>query len=113
MKVFSAFFYTETNTWCYRYGFYTFHDAAVDKLLRKFVRVRIDAEKDTEKSYQKTDARGLPTLMPFTASGERVRFKLRGAKKDLAKDERMITGWLRPQELVINLKRILKACSER
>ncbi len=106
-------FFTETNPWCYRYEYYTFHDATVDRLLRKFVRVRIDAEKDPEKSYQTNGARGLPTLMPFTAAGKRVMFKLRTHEKDLAKNESMITGWLRPQELVVNLKRILRACSER
>ena len=106
-------FFTESNPWCYRYEYYTFHDAEADRLLRRFVRVRIDAEKDPEKSYQKNSARGLPTLMPFTASGKRVMFKLRSREKDLAKEEGMITGWQRPQELVVNLKRILKACSER
>ena len=106
-------FFTETNAWSYRYDFYTFPDAEVDALLRKFVLVRIDAEKDPEKAYQKNDARGFPTLMPFTSQGNPVTFRVRNSDRDLSKKERMITGWQRPQELVINLKRILKACSDR
>jgi hypothetical protein len=111
-------FFTETNPWCFRYEFYSFQDAEVDRLLRRFVLVRVDAEKDPERAFQKYAARGLPTLMPLTNAGEKVSFKLRTRDKDgtvteLKRDETMITGWLRPTELAENLKRILRACSER
>ena len=106
-------FFTESNPWSYRYEFYTFRDSEVDRLLRRFVLVRIDAEKDPEKSYQESRARAIPTLLPLTAAGKSVTFRLRTRKKDLKKEERMITGWQRPRELAVNLKRILKACSER
>jgi hypothetical protein len=111
-------FYTESNPWCFRYEFYSFQDEEVDALLRRFVLVRVDAEKDTERAFQKYAARGLPTLMPLTPAGEKVAFKLRTRDKDgtvteLERDETMITGWLRPTELAENLKRVLRACSER
>lgn len=106
-------FYTEGNPWCYRYEFYTFQDAEVDRLLRRFVLVRVDAEKDPEKNYGKYAPRGLPALMPLTADGQAVRFHLRSRDAELVKAESMIIGWQRPTELAVNLKRILKACSER
>ena len=111
-------FFTESNPWSYRYAFYSYPDAEVDSLLRRFVLVRIDAEKDAEKSYQTLSARGLPALLPLTASGKAVSFTFRsrgkdGKVRDLAREENMITGWQRPTELAVNLKRILKACAAR
>jgi len=111
-------FFTESNPWGYRYAFYSYRDEEVDSLLRRFVRVRIDAEKDPEKSYQTLSARGLPALLPLTATGKTVSFRFRsrgkdGKVRDLAREETMITGWQRPTELVVNLKRILKTCAER
>jgi hypothetical protein len=109
-----VFFMTETNPWCFRYEYYTFPDREVDKLLREFVLVRIDAEKDPEQSFQGSGARVVPTLLPFTAGGKRVRFTQRnrdaeGRVADLAQPDEMISGWQRPQELVVNLRRILEA----
>jgi hypothetical protein len=108
-----AFFYTESNPWSFRYDYYTFPDREVDALLRRFVLVRIDAEKDEERSYAATGALGLPCLVPLTAAGESVSFRFRmrddaGEVVDLEKEERMITGWQRPEELAENLRRILK-----
>lgn len=108
-----VFFMTETNPWCFRYEYYTFPDREVDEILRKFVLVRIDAEKDAEKSFQGTGARVVPTLLPFTADGKRIRFTQRnrdaeGHVADLAQPDEMISGWQRPQELVVNLRRILE-----
>ncbi|MHC4731004.1 MAG: thioredoxin family protein [Planctomycetota bacterium] len=108
-------FFTESNPWCFRYDYYTFPDGDVDELLRRFVLVRIDAEKDPERSYAKSGARGLPVLVPLTAEGRPVTFRVRsrdeknGRVADLKENERMITGWQRPQELKRNLERILKA----
>ena len=108
-------FFSETNAWCYRYDFYTFPDREVDALLRLFVLARIDVDKDRAKSYQELGGRGMPTLMPLKASGERISFRLRtrdaeGKIGDLGpKEEQMVTGWQRPQELIVNLKRILDA----
>jgi hypothetical protein len=56
--------------------------------------------------------------MPLTTAGEPVRFTFRSRGRDkkvadLERKESMITGWQRPTELVVNLRRILKACSER
>jgi hypothetical protein len=109
-----VFFMTETNPWCFRYEYYTFPDREVDKLLREFVLVRIDAEKDAEKSFQASGARVVPTILPFTADGKRIRFTQRnrdaeGRVADLARPDEMISGWQRPQELVVNLRRILEA----
>ena len=105
---------TETNPWCFRYEYYTFPDREVDKLLREFVLVRIDAEKDAEQSFQATGARVVPTLLPLTVDGKRIRFTQRnrdqeGRVADLARPDEMISGWQRPQELVVNLRRILEA----
>lgn len=108
-------YFTENNPWCFRYDFYTFPDRDVDALLRRFVLVRIDAEKDAERSYTKSGARSMPALVPFTAEGEPVTFRVRsrdeksGRAYDLKEQERMITGWQRPQELERNLERILRA----
>jgi hypothetical protein len=107
-------FFTESNPWCFRYDFYTFPDRDVDALLKRFVLVRIDAEKDAEQSYTKSGARSMPALVPFTAEGEPVTFRVRsrgedGRVTDLKEKERMINGWQRPQELERNLERILKA----
>ncbi|MHC4817404.1 MAG: thioredoxin family protein [Planctomycetota bacterium] len=108
-------FFTESNPWCFRYDFYTFPDRDVDALLQRFVLARIDAEKDAERSYAKSGARSMPALVPFTAEGEPVTFRVRsrdeksGRVADLREKERMINGWQRPQELQRNLERILKA----
>ncbi len=108
-------FFTESNPWCFRYDFYTFPDRDVDALLQRFVLVRIDAEKDPERSYTKSGARSMPALVPFNAEGRPVTFRVRsrdeksGRTYDLKEKERMINGWQRPQELERNLERILKA----
>jgi hypothetical protein len=109
-----AFFYTESNPWSFRYDYYTLPDREVDELLRRFVLVRIDAEKDPEKGYAAIGARGLPCLVPLTRKGEPVTFRFRmrddaGEVVDLEEEERMVTGWQGPAELAENLRRILKA----
>lgn len=108
-----VFFFAETNEWCYRYDYYTFPDREVDRLLRRFVLVRIDVEKDAEHAYQRVGARSLPTLVPFTTAGGPISFTLRhtgeGQPADLPEPEKMISVWQRPQELATNLKRILAA----
>jgi len=109
-----AFFFTESNPWSFRYDYYTLCDREVDEILRRFVLVRIDAEKDPEKGYAAVGARGLPCLVPLTAEGEQVSFRFRmrddtGEVMDLEQEERMITGWQGPAELCENLRRILKA----
>jgi hypothetical protein len=109
-----AFFFTESNPWSFRYDYYTLADREVDELLRRFVLVRIDAEKDPEKGYAAVGARGLPCLVPLTAKGEQVSFRFRmrddmGQVSDLEEEERMITGWQGPAEFAENLRRILKA----
>lgn len=109
-----AFFFTESNPWSFRYDYYTLPDREVDELLRRFVLVRIDAEKDPEKGYAAVGARGLPCLVPLTDEGEPVSFRFRmrddtGEVYDLEQEERMITGWQGPAELSENLRRILKA----
>jgi len=109
-----VFFYTESNPWSFRFDYYTFPDREVDELLRRFVLARIDAEKDEEQSYAAAGARGLPCVIPFTEEGEAVSFKFRmrddtGEVADLKREERMITGWQRPEEFAENLRRILKA----
>jgi len=109
-----AFFFTESNPWSFRYDYYTLPDREVDELLRRFVLVRIDAEKDPEKGYAAVGARGLPCLVPLTEDGEPVSFRFRmrddtGEVYDLEQEERMVTGWQAPKELAENLRRILKA----
>lgn len=109
-----AFLYTETNAASFLYDYYTLPDREVDELLRRFVLVRIDAEKDPEKSYAAVGARALPCLVPFTAEGEHVEFRFRmrdetGEMFDFAENERMVTGWQGPVEFAENLRRILKA----
>jgi len=108
-----VFYFTESNPWCFRYGYSTFPDAEVDALLRRFVLARIDVAKDTENSYVTSGARGTPCLLPLKADGKGILFRVRlreasGKVTDLKQKEKMITGWQRPQELVLNLKRILK-----
>jgi len=109
-----VFYFAENNVASYRYDYFTFPDEEVDALLRRFVRVKIDAEKDPEGSYRRSGARLLPALVPYTEDGEPLAFKLmhrtpEGDVRNLAEDESMISGWQRPQEFVINLKRILIA----
>jgi hypothetical protein len=109
-----ACFFAETNPWSYRYDYYTFPDAEVDAMLRKFVLVRIDAEKDPERSYQQSGARSIPALLPLTADGKPVSFTLRhrdadGTVQDLPQPEKVVQLWQRPQELAENLRRILAA----
>ncbi len=109
-----AFFFTESNPWSFRYDYYTLPDREVDELLRRFVLVRIDAEKDPEKGYAAVGARGLPCLVPLTEDGEPVTFRFRmrddtGEVYDLEQEERMVTGWQAPKELAENLRRILRA----
>ena len=105
---------TESNPWCFRYEYYTFADKEVDALLRRFVRVRIDVEKDAGKSFGKSGARALPTLLPLTKNGKPVTFIVRhrdadGNVADLEHPEHHIAGWQRPRELAENLRRILAA----
>jgi hypothetical protein len=109
-----AWYITESNPWCFRLAYYTFTDREVAELLENFVLVVIDVEKDPERSYAKCGARGLPTLLPLTADGEPIRFKVRhatlqGNVEDLKEPDTLLTGWQRPQELATNLKRILRA----
>jgi len=113
-----VFFITESNPWCFRYEFYTFPDHEVDALLRRFVCVRIDVEKNREGSYLKSGARGLPTLMPLDQNGKPVEFRVRhrdieGNVADLERLEKHMTGWQRPPEFVENLRRILAAMGVR
>jgi hypothetical protein len=103
-----VFYYTESNAWCYRCDYYTFRDREVDELLRKFVLVRIDAEKDAAESFAATGARGFPTFYPLTPSGRNVTIALRLRDAEL-QNEKFITGWQRPQEFAENLRRILGA----
>lgn len=109
-----AFLFTETNAASFLYDYYTLPDREVDELLRRFVLVRIDAEKDPEKSYAGVGARALPCLVPFTPGGEHVGFRFcmrdeSGKVFDFAENERMVTGWQGPAEFAENLRRILKA----
>jgi len=109
-----AFFVAESNAWCYRYDFYTFPDREVAALLERFVRVRIDVEKDGDQDYRESGARGLPALVPLTPEGDPVSFRLLnrapdGTIADLESPEHAITGWQRPEELAVNLGRVLEA----
>ncbi len=109
-----AFYFTESNPWCYRCEFYTFPDREVDALLRRFHLVRIDAEKDPERSLQQGGKGVLPCFVPMTADGRPVAFTMRlreeeGRVRDLEQPERAIAGWQRPEEFAENLRRILKA----
>jgi len=109
-----AFFFTESNPWAFRYDYYTLCDREVDELLREFVLVRIDAEKDPEKGYAAVGARGMPCIVPLTSEGKPVEFRYRmrddqGQAYDLDKEERMVTGWQGPEEFAENLRRIIKA----
>lgn len=111
-----VFYTSESNAWCYRVEYYTFADREVDELLRKFVLVRIDAEKDPEQSYGKSGARGFPAFLPLSASGAAPTFSLLvreadGKTRELA-GEKCITGWQRPQEFAENLRRILRALGQ-
>jgi len=109
-----AFYFTESNPWCYRCEFYTFPDREVDALLRRFELVRIDAEKDPERSSQQGGRSVLPCFVPLTPDGKPIPFRMRlrdesGTVRDLEKPEQAITGWQRPQEFAENLRRILGA----
>ncbi len=109
-----AFYFTESNPWCYRCEFYTFPDREVDALLRRFHLVRIDAEKDPERSSQQGGRSVLPCFVPFAPDGKPIPFRKRlrdesGTVRDLEKPEQAITGWQRPQEFAENLRRILDA----
>ncbi len=59
----------------------------------------------------------LPTLYPLTSKGERVSFQLRvrdaDGKVEELEGEHAIVGWQRPEELEVNLKRILDAADIR
>ncbi|MEM8882652.1 MAG: hypothetical protein AAGD14_01120 [Planctomycetota bacterium] len=111
-------YYTETNDWWWRYHFTTFRDAEIDRLLRRFERVAIDAEKDREKSFQKSGARGLPTLQFWTPDGRLIEFDLRardsdGKLRELGRTQQGVTGWQRPGDLVVNLRRVLDTLRKR
>ena len=104
--------YTESNVWWWRYLFYTFPDREVDALLRRFTLVAIDAEKDEQGSFQKSGGRAMPALQAFTKDGRPVSFRLRardqdGKPRELELTTAGVTGWQRPADLVVNLKRML------
>ncbi len=106
--------YTESNVWWWRYVYYTFPDREVDALLRRFVLVAIDAEKDKLGSFQKSGGRSMPALQGFTPDGRPISFRLRardqsGKARELELTTAGITGWQRPADLVVNLKRVLAA----
>ncbi len=109
-----VFYFAETNVASYRYDYYTFPDKEVDALLRRFVLVKIDTEKDPEASYGRSGARLLPALIPYDKDGDKLEFKLmhrrpNGDVDNLVEPESMVSGWQRPQEFSVNLKRIVIA----
>jgi len=111
-------YYTETNVWWWRYVFYTFPDREVDRLLRQFVLTAVDAEKGGLDAFQKSGAGSLPTLQAFFPDGKAIAFRFRsrdkqGKVRDLEMTTSGATGWLGPQDLVVNLQRILKAAEAR
>jgi len=111
-------YYTETNHWWWRYLHTTFRDAEVDRLLRRFELVAIDAEKDPADSYKKSGARALPALQFFTPDGKPIEFRLlsrdkSGEVRELGPSSTGITGWQRPIDLATNLQRVLEALRPR
>ncbi len=104
-------FFTEANAYCWLAEYCTYPDREVDALLRGCVLASIDSDKDTGKSYQALGLKALPAVVPFTAAGERITFDLgvRGADGKITelKGEQAITGWHRPQEFALNLRRAL------
>ena len=111
-------YYTETNDWWWRYLFTTFRDREVDRLLRRFVRVAIDAEKDPHQSFKESGARALPALQFFTPDGEAISLRLRsrdkaGKVRELGRTSTGITGWQRPVDLEVNLRRIMESLRPR
>jgi len=111
-------YYTETNAWWWRYLYYTFPDREVDRLLRQFVRTAIDAEKGGADAYQKSGAKSLPALQAFLPNGRAIAFRFRsrdktGKVRDLEITTAGVSGWLTPQDLVVNLNRMLKASGTR
>ena len=107
-------FYTETNVWWWRYAYYTLPDREVDTLLRQFVLAAIDAEKGGVEAFQKTGASSLPALIAYSTAGKPIAFRFRsrdqtGKVRDLEITRSGATGWLTPQDLAVNLQRILKA----
>jgi len=111
-------YYTETNDWWWRYLFTSFMDREVDRALRRFERVAIDAEKDAAQSFKKSGARALPSLQFFTPDGRAVPFRLRSREKggkvrELGETSTGITGWQLPSDLEVNLRRVLEALQPR
>jgi hypothetical protein len=111
-------YYTETNDWWWRYLYTTFRDREVDRLLRRFERVAIDAEKEPEQSFKKSGARALPSLQFFTPDGRPIPFRLRSREKsgkvrELGETRTGITGWQLPTDLEVNLRRVLEALRPR
>jgi len=111
-------YYTETNHWWWRYLYSTFRDREVDRLLRRFERVAIDAEKDPAGSYKKSGARAVPALQFLAPDGSPVSFRLRARDRDgrireLGRTETGVTGWLRPADLEANLRRVLAELQPR
>jgi hypothetical protein len=109
--------YTETNDWWWRYLYYTFRDRKVDGLLRQFTLAAIDAEKDSEHAYQTSGARGLPAFEFFTPDAERISFNFRardekGEARNLGRAS-FITGWQRPVDFEVNLRRVLDSLKNR
>jgi hypothetical protein len=104
--------YTETNVWWWRYLYYTFPDRDVDRLLHRFVRTAIDAEKAGAKSFQKSGAKSLPALQAFAPDGTPIRFNFlardeKGKVRELGPTTAGVTGWQKPADLAENLKRML------
>lgn len=111
-------YYTETNVWWWRYVYYTFPDREVDRLLRQFVLAAIDAEKGGVESFQKSGAKSLPALIAYAPDGKTIPFRFRsrdqnGKVRDLEVTRTGATGWLTPQDLAVNLQRILTASKGR
>ena len=111
-------YYTETNVWWWRYLYYTFPDREVDRLLRQFVLAAIDAEKGGVESFQKSGAKSLPALIAYTPSGTTIPFRFRsrdqnGNVRDLEITRNGATGWLTPQDLAVNLQRMLAGAKGR
>ena len=104
--------YTESNVWWWRYLYYTFPDREVDTLLRRFTLVAIDAEKDKQDSFRKSGGRAMPALQGFTSDGRPISFRLRardqdGNARELEATTAGVTGWQRPADLAVNLRRVL------
>ena len=82
------------------------------------MRTAIDAEKGGVESYRKSGAKTLPALQAFSPDGRVIPFRFRsrdqtGRVRDLEVTRSGVTGWLIPQDLVVNLQRMLKMSASR